>query len=535
MFNYLIKTRIQNLSISRKLLLTFSIVIFFLFIEFLGNFYFEKQVIDGLTKTYDLQNFTFLLQESIEGIENLSGTLQSIKNQRVVRVNQRIFQTRYLATKDLLSKVGHNISERNELLILYNQVSGSFKKIGELSNDFFLKLIQKEGNIPISEEEIQEQLLLIEHYRLQSIEILGKIRLKIQDEGRNSFEETYSRRNFPILISILLTAALAILVIIISYSLSRQIINPINNLIEATQVIAKGDLTKRAKVISNDEIGVLTEHFNKMTHDLLLATEKEKELAREQARRAVEEKRRAELETAYEALKKTQNQLVQAEKLSGIGQLAAGMAHELNSPLTGLLNLLTIYKSQVKEGSPEYEDVKDMLEATIYMASIVTNLTTFSRQPKGELFEIDLNEVVETTLSFAAFHLTKSNIKITKDYSSNLLKILGEKEPLQQVVLNIITNAKDAMPNGGEFVINSRNLNNTNEVMLEFIDSGEGIKEEDMTKIFDPFFTTKPAGKGTGLGLFVTSGIVQNYKGRILVTSTIGKGTKFTLIFPAII
>lgn len=534
MFNYFIKAAIQNFSISQKLLLTFSIVIFFLFIEFLGSFYFEKQIIDGLTKTYDLQNLTFVLQESIEGIENLSGAFQSTKDQRVVRVNQRIFETRYLATKDLLSKVEHNISERNELLALYNQVLESFKQIGELSNDFFSKLIQKQSNIPILEEEVQEQLLLIEHFKLQSIETLGKIRLKIQDETRSSFEETYSQRNVPILIGVFLTATLTILIIIISYSLSRQIINPINNLIEATQVIARGDLTKRATVISNDEIGVLTQHFNKMTHDLFLATEKEKELAREQARRSVEQKRRAELEKAYEELKKTQNQLVQAEKLSSIGQLAAGVAHELNSPITGLLNLLTIYKSQAKDGTKEYEDVNDMLEATIYMASIVTNLTAFSRQPKGELTEINLNEVIETTLSFAAFHLTKNKIKIIKNYSSNLFKILGEKEPLQQVVLNLITNARDAMLNGGEFVINTQNLTDTNEVMLEFIDSGEGIKEEDMTKIFDPFFTTKSTGKGTGLGLFVTSGIVQNYKGRILVTSTIGKGTKFTLFFPGL-
>lgn len=534
MFNYLVKTIVQNSSISQKLLLAFSIVIFFLFIEFLGSFYFEKQIIDGLTKTYHLQNLTFLLQESIEGIENLSKTLQSTNNQRVVSVNQKIFKTRYLVTKDLISKVGHNISERNELLTLYNQVLESFEQIGELSNDFFSKAIQKQNNIPTLEEEIQERLLLIEHFKLQSIETLGKIRLKIQDETRSSFEEIYSRRNVPIFIGIFLTIALTIIVIIISYSLSRQIINPINNLIEATQVIAKGDLTKRAPVISNDEIGILTQHFNNMTHDLFLATEKEKELAAEQARRAIEQKRRAELEKAYEELQKTQNQLVQAEKLSSIGQLAAGVAHELNSPITGLLNLLSIYKDQAKEGSKEHEDISDMLQATEYMSKIVTNLTAFSRQPKRELIKIDFNEIIESTLSFASFHLIKNGVTITKNYSRDLLKILGEKEPLQQVVLNLITNARDAMPSGGEFVISTSNSKNGNYIMLEFVDSGAGIKEEVMSKIFDPFFTTKEPGKGTGLGLFVIRGIIENHKGKITVESKIGKGTKFTILFPTI-
>lgn len=523
---------VQNLSISQKLLLTFSIVVTFLFIQFFSSFYFEKQLTDGLTKTYNLQNLSSLLQESIESIEKLSETFESTNNFRVIKVNQKIFETRYLVTKNILGKVKQNMPERNELLTLYNQALESLKMINNLSSNFFSKLSQSQNT---TLEETQEQILLIEHFKLQAIEALGKIRLKIQDETKTSFEETYSRRNIPILIGTFLTIILIALMILIGHSLTEQITSPINNLIEATQYLAKGDLTKRAKVISNDEIGTLTHYFNKMVEDLFLATEKEKELAAEQARRVEEEKRRSELEKAYDKLKKTQNQLIQAEKLSSIGQLAAGMAHELNSPITGLLNLLAIYKAQTKSDSKEYEDINDMLQATEYMAKIITNLTTFSRQPKGELTEINLNEVIETTLSFAAFHLTKNGIKITKNYSSNLFKILGEKEPLQQVVLNIITNARDAMPNGGEFIINTINLIDTNEVMLEFIDIGEGIKEEDMTKIFDPFFTTKQAGKGTGLGLFVTSGIVQNYKGRILVDSKISKGTKFTIIFPAIV
>ncbi len=258
---------------------------------------------------------------------------------------------------------------------------------------------------------------------------------------------------------------------------------------------------------------------------------REKELAVASAIAAAEKKRAGELESAYEKLKSAQAQLVQAEKLSGIGRLAAGVAHELNTPLAGLLGLLRTYKKTVKESTREHKELILMLDATEHMAGIVRGLTAFARQPKGEFAELSLNDVIESTLSFSSRQLTAGGIKISKYYADDLQKIQGDKGQLQQVVLNMITNARDAMAEGGEFAIKTRNSEDGNMVIAEFTDTGSGIKEEDLPSIFEPFFTTKQIGKGIGLGLSVAHGIMKGHNGEIFVENRPEKGAKFTIAF----
>lgn len=232
----------------------------------------------------------------------------------------------------------------------------------------------------------------------------------------------------------------------------------------------------------------------------------------------------------------SQSQLVQAEKLSGIGLLSSGIAHELNSPLAGLLTLLRLNKKKSDKNSNEYHNAKAMVEACEHMASIVKDLGNFARESKDEFSEINLNDMIKTTLSFAQQQLTKKKkpINISKEFAENLSKIWGNRNQLQQIVLNMITNARDAMPEGGEFIIRTRNSEDGNSAMMEFIDTGIGISEEYKGKVFDPFFTTKEQGKGVGLGLSVVHGIVKRHKGKIFVESQPGKGTKFIIIFPKI-
>lgn len=257
----------------------------------------------------------------------------------------------------------------------------------------------------------------------------------------------------------------------------------------------------------------------------------EKELAIASATAAAEKKRSGELEKAYRELKKTQAQLAQAEKLSGIGRLAAGVAHEMNTPLTGLLGLLRVYVKTVKEGTKERENMTLMLDASEHMAKIVKGLTAFARKSKGEFTKLSLNEVIESTLSFSSYQLTTGNIKISKYYADDLQNIWGDKGQLQQVVLNIITNACDAMPGGGEFIIKTRNSENGDLVIAEFSDTGYGIKKDDLARAFEPFFTTKKAGKGIGIGLSIVHGIVRNHRGMITVENRPVGGAKFTIAF----
>ena len=232
--------------------------------------------------------------------------------------------------------------------------------------------------------------------------------------------------------------------------------------------------------------------------------------------------------------KDMQTQLIQSEKLSGIGQLSSGLAHELNSPLMGLLNVLESYEKKAKSGSTEAEELEEMLKATRHMCEVVKNVNIFARESKDIFEEVDLKSVVEDILIFSKYHLEKNNIIIHKSFDPNLSKIFGEKNQLEQVVLNMITNSRDAMPNGGDFFISVRNFDDTDSVIMEFEDTGTGVKKEHLDRLFDPFFTTKKVGEGTGLGLSVAYGIITSHKGKIVVHSQEGNGTKFTITFPNI-
>jgi PAS domain S-box-containing protein len=244
----------------------------------------------------------------------------------------------------------------------------------------------------------------------------------------------------------------------------------------------------------------------------------------------MERKKKEELEQAYQLLKNVQAQLVQSEKIASLGRLSSGIAHEINSPLTGLLGLLKIYKKRVKEGTEQHQELGKMVEASEYISKIISDLNTFARQPSSEWTALDPAEVIESTLSFSAKELTDNRIKLNKRYSSGGPKVMGDRSQLQQVVLNLLTNARDAMPEGGELTIGLSQ--DKMRVCMEFTDTGEGMDADKLGKIFDPFFTTKSAGKGTGLGLSIVHGIVETHHGTITANSTPGKGTCFRVTLP---
>lgn len=262
------------------------------------------------------------------------------------------------------------------------------------------------------------------------------------------------------------------------------------------------------------------------------AEERQRKMVAAVAAADIEKRKVEELRIAYEELRKMEIQLINAEKLSGIGLLAAGVAHELNSPLAGILSMLRIYSRKSNLGDEEQEEILLMIKASEHMAKIIQDLISFAKVSKEEFELLDINTVIESTLSFSADHLTKNNIEICKFYSEDSPKIKGNRSQLQQVVLNMITNARDAMSEGGEFTILTRVGEKEENIFIEFSDTGCGIKKEHMLKIFDPFFTTKEQGEGVGLGLSVSFGIIKNHNGKIEVESIPGQGAKFTVILP---
>ena len=229
---------------------------------------------------------------------------------------------------------------------------------------------------------------------------------------------------------------------------------------------------------------------------------------------------------------KLEETLQQSEKLSSIGLLAAGVAHEVNTPLTGVSSYTQMLLGMIPETDPKHALLLKVQKQTERASNIAGNLLNFSRGGNSTDFtEININKLLDDTLQLLEPQMRKSQVEIIKNYSAEKPKVLGNAGKLQQVFTNLILNARDAMLGGGTITLVT-GLNDTGEIAIEVSDTGEGISPENLSKIYDPFFTTKGVGSGTGLGLAVSYGIVQEHAGSIDVTSKIGEGTTFHLVFP---
>ncbi|MDQ3713693.1 MAG: ATP-binding protein, partial [Acidobacteriota bacterium] len=231
---------------------------------------------------------------------------------------------------------------------------------------------------------------------------------------------------------------------------------------------------------------------------------------------------------------KLEETLQQSEKLSSIGLLAAGVAHEVNTPLTGVSSYTQMLLGMIPETDPKHALLQKVQKQTDRASNIVGNLLNFSRTGNAaEFSEIDLNKLLDDTLQLLEPQLRKSQVEIIKNYAHVPPKIFGNAGKLQQVFTNLIINARDAMFAGGEITLTT-DVENEDEVVIEVTDTGSGIEPENLIKIYDPFFTTKGVGSGTGLGLAVSYGIVQEHAGTITATSEVGFGTTFRIVFPIV-
>lgn len=226
-----------------------------------------------------------------------------------------------------------------------------------------------------------------------------------------------------------------------------------------------------------------------------------------------------------------EDQLVQAEKLSSIGLLAAGVAHEVNTPLSVITSQAQMLMKQMPPDDPRTRTLEKIIKQSFRASEIVNHLLKFSRVSGSEYAELDLNKVIRETLSLVEPMLRASKISLNAQLTSALPSVYGNYGKLQQVLMNLIMNARDAMPRGGELTLATECENST--VHVEVSDNGVGIPPDHLSRIFDPFFTTKSTSRGTGLGLAVTYGIIREHSGEIRVESSVGKGTTFRLEFPA--
>ncbi len=313
-----------------------------------------------------------------------------------------------------------------------------------------------------------------------------------------------------------------ILLFIIAYSTTKMITNPLKKLLFATKKVTEGDFSHKVKIISNDEIGQLTDSFNKMTYELQKVNKKYLIL-----NKSLEKKVRAK---SIE-LKKAQDQLIHAEKMSSLGKLAAGIAHEINNPLTSILINAHLISKNFKQNNHYKENLNLIIDETSRCSTIVKSLLEFSRQNPPEKNLADINDVIEKTLSLLKNHVLMHKVNIKKNLDSKLPMIMIDMNKIKQVFANVIINAMEAIPRQGNLSIDSRLSEDKRFIEINFTDNGIGISEENVGKIFDPFFTTR-GQEGTGLGLSISYGIVQQHKGSIRAQSKVGKGTTIVISLP---
>ena len=248
--------------------------------------------------------------------------------------------------------------------------------------------------------------------------------------------------------------------------------------------------------------------------------------------RDITERKRAE-----EKLQETQAQLLHSEKLASLGTLVAGVAHEILNPLNILSMGLQIWKKKLGPDAPEVapNSYDNMSKQIFRITEITQNLLQFARHRQPEFKSLNITSVVNSSTKLFEQEYRFDNVVLVRDHDENLPPVEGDEDRLCQVFVNLLSNAKDAMPNGGKITLHIHPFTRDGKqwVRVGVEDTGTGIPQDKLNKIFDPFFTTKPEEKGTGLGLSISFGIIQSHRGEILVESTEGKGTTFLVEFPA--
>jgi two-component system NtrC family sensor kinase len=322
---------------------------------------------------------------------------------------------------------------------------------------------------------------------------------------------------------VLIAVLCVVFLLALLFLATTRIIRPLRRMAVATQEIVKGDLSHKVEVRSRDEIGALADSFNLMTDHLREANAKLIDWARTLEKK-VEERTRE--------LREIQDYLIQSEKLASIGKLAAGIAHEINNPLGGILIYSHLILEDTPPGRPHHENLKKIVKETTRCRDIVKGLLDFARPKEPEMAPVDILEVLEQCLALTERQALFQNIRVEKFYAPDLPRLVADGSQLQQVFMNIILNAAEAMNGQGTLTLRVSIDPDRGEIAVEISDTGHGIRDEDKARLFEPFFTTKEVGKGTGLGLATSYGIVQRHKGSIEVQGEVGRGASFTVRLP---
>ena len=330
-----------------------------------------------------------------------------------------------------------------------------------------------------------------------------------------------SRNNFSLIFTL---GTLA--VILLGYILAQHIARPILRLRAMSQAVAGGDLEQSSGLLRSDEIGELANAFDIMTLRLRERTDEATRLYAEAVQRA---KELADINTRLQA---TQAQLVQSEKLASVGQLTAGIVHDVKNPLAVIKGLAEELAEEPDMDEYSIDGLKTIRESASKANTIVTDLLKFARQSTPEMQSRDMRDTIESVMRLTEYLTRKGNVDVEAILPERAVMATYDPQQIEQVLINLLTNAVQAMPDGGTLTFDLSQSDD--DVVLKVTDTGVGIPKEYFARIFDPFFTTKPEGEGTGLGLSVSYGIITRHGGHIDLSSTVGEGTTFTIHIPTL-
>ena len=366
------------------------------------------------------------------------------------------------------------------------------------------------------------------HQHSKSMSVLGVLDIVYSLDDIDRKMRTSAITMAALSLGFIVIAALSV-----GFFVHRLVYVPLRDLETGARRLSTGNLEQTIPVRSEDEFGQLAASFNAMTVALRNSQSELREwghtLEQKVAKRT-QELRVAEAETA------------RTEKLASVGLLAAGIAHELNNPLTGVLTFTSLLRKKMPDGSADAEDLDLVIRETKRCATIIRRLLDFAREKAPEKKFTDLNQVIEETARIIERPASFRDIEIAMDLDRDLPPVWVDADLIKQVIMNMLVNAQHAIEHEGNITVRSRRFPQPKSsepgiepvpmVEISIIDTGCGIPEKNLKRIFDPFFTSKEVGKGTGLGLSVSHGIVRAHGGAIEVESTVGKGSTFRIYLP---
>ena len=348
--------------------------------------------------------------------------------------------------------------------------------------------------------------------------VVGMLQVGVQ-------EARYLEVRTKMMVSFLIVAAIGVLIVLgLIYVIARTMTRPLEEMVAATKKIADGELDYSVHVATGDEIGGLAIAFNAMVGSLKRARRELEQSAETLEQKVVER---------TEKLKQVQSRMAQSEKMASLGRMAAGVAHEINNPLGGILTFSALGQQDLPDDHPQHHHFEIIYQQTLRCREIVKGLLEFSRSADAKPELTSLNSTVEKTLLLLKRQTIFHDICAISTLEAGLPDLLMNPGQLQEVVLNLIINAVDAMEGNGQLDVRTGQDSESEEIIIEVRDTGKGIPAELLGMIFEPFFTTKAVGQGTGLGLAIVHGIVTQAGGKIEV-ETSPQGSRFIVRFPMV-